>query len=191
MGSTSATYSSNSPVATVKQDTDLSESRSTGSQRGRSPAPKTSAHLAPKSPSKRYRSPSEAGPSRKHNSNPVKPQTLRNDCLGTLVQSLCEKLDSASSWEEFVRHVRGRSYLLAKSRPQNRQPPGYSSPTRMEGQRCASAHFIRPLDRRGTRLLHRLLVASSSRDVTWSDRMSYGHEYRIINYRGRSTFLTF
>ena len=30
-------------------------------------------------------------------------------------------------------------------------------------------------------IVHLVSVSVSSRDVTWSDRMSYGHEYRIFN----------
>jgi len=37
--------------------------------------------------------------------------TLNQDRLGTLVSELSQKLNCASSWEEFVEQVRGKSYL--------------------------------------------------------------------------------
>ena len=39
--------------------------------------------------------------------------TILQDRLGTLVLSLSHKLACASSWKEFVKEVRGKSYLSA------------------------------------------------------------------------------
>lgn len=44
-------------------------------------------------------------------SSPANHETLRNDRLGTLVQSLSQQLLAADSWESFVNSFRGPSYL--------------------------------------------------------------------------------
>jgi hypothetical protein len=47
-------------------------------------------------------------------SQPVDTNQLRQDRLGTLVSQLITKFELSSSWEKFIKDIRGRSYLATE-----------------------------------------------------------------------------
>jgi hypothetical protein len=75
------------------------------------PTRRTSSGSSKKSSTKRPSPLGQDNTSSKKSSPSFNTTQLRNDRLGTLVRNLCESFDSAESWESFVNHFRGPSYL--------------------------------------------------------------------------------
>ena len=89
---------------------DTPHNNSTPSPTKRTASESKLGHCHVRQPKKR--SPSKAPSSRtKHTSSSVDTRSIRNDRLGTLVNSLCDAYSKAESWEAFVTEFRGRSYL--------------------------------------------------------------------------------